>query len=121
MPPRGRVSLVRSRGLEPPRLAALTPRASASTNSATTAFSRPARLAKGAGGNKRAADPLAGALENRDGLHVGGEKELVDGRHATQAIAAVDEDPGIAREGRGIAGDGGHDRHLGSRELLGLG
>jgi len=29
--------LVRSRGLEPPRLAALTPQASASTNSATTA------------------------------------------------------------------------------------
>ena len=30
-------TLVRSRGLEPPRLAALTPQASASTNSATTA------------------------------------------------------------------------------------
>ena len=31
------IGLVRSRGLEPPRLAALTPQASASTNSATTA------------------------------------------------------------------------------------
>jgi hypothetical protein len=34
------VALVRSRGLEPPRLAALTPQASASTNSATTARGR---------------------------------------------------------------------------------
>jgi hypothetical protein len=34
-------ALVRSRGLEPPRLAALTPQASASTNSATTARPRP--------------------------------------------------------------------------------
>ena len=34
------MALVRSRGLEPPRLAALTPQASASTNSATTARGR---------------------------------------------------------------------------------
>ena len=48
------MALVRSRGLEPPRLAALTPQASASTNSATTARGRAtrARLANRKGVNK---------------------------------------------------------------------
>ena len=52
--------LVRSRGLEPPRLAALTPQASASTNSATTACS--ARSCSKPGRAKQAAAPFSAQL-----------------------------------------------------------
>src|SRR6202162_4716934 len=51
-------SLVRSRGLEPPRVSPLAPQASASTNSATTAYGLDASAnRRGAGCNKSAVPP----------------------------------------------------------------
>jgi uncharacterized protein (DUF2235 family) len=47
----------------------------------------------------------------RHDLHVGGITELIDRRHLAEAIAAVDQDFGVARECRGVARhrhDGGH-------------
>ena len=47
-------------------------------------------------------------------------KELIDRRHARETITAVDEDAGVAREGRGIAGDRDHRGHGRCRQLARL-
>ena len=46
--------------------------------------------------------------------------ELIDRRHALEPVAAIDQDPRVARECRGIARHRDHDRHLARRELLRL-
>ena len=38
--------------------------------------------------------------------------ELIHRRHGRQLVTAIDQDFGIAREGRGIAGHRDHQRHL---------
>ena len=50
-------------------------------------------------------------LEPRHDLHMRRIAELVDRRDARQPVAAVDQDAGVAREGRGIARHRDHDRH----------
>ena len=49
-----------------------------------------------------------------------GMAELVDRRDAIDAIAAVDEDAQVAREGRRIAGDGDDPPNPGLRQRSGL-
>ncbi len=46
--------------------------------------------------------------------------ELVDHLDAVEAIAAIDEDARVAREGRGIAGNADQHRRLGGGECLRL-
>src|SRR5438046_1144356 len=53
-------------------------------------------------------------------LDMRGVAELVDRRDAFDPVAAVDQYPCIAREGRDVAGDGDHGRYLACRQLRGL-
>ena len=72
--------LVRSRGLEPPRLAALTPQASASTNSATTACIGERSVANRDGAHKQHPKPDRRSVEI--GRHSGSEPTTRGGRWA---------------------------------------
>src|SRR5262245_65214884 len=59
-------------------------------------------------------------FEMGDQFYVRRIEELIDGCHLLETIAAGNEDAGVARESRGIAGDGDHRRHRGTRELARL-
>jgi hypothetical protein len=92
------VALVRSRGLEPPRLAALTPQASASTNSATTARGRGiGRTSSKLEGRKQAA-PERGCRTAAEG---GGPKlaltGLPRGMRGDGATARIAREPHLAQ------------------------
>jgi hypothetical protein len=71
------LGMVRSKGLEPSRLAALPPQGSASTNSATTARHGRLLLANSGAGNKRG---CSGGAGRRRGGHFGGWCEAGAGR-----------------------------------------
>ena len=49
-----------------------------------------------------------------------GPGELVDRLNPVQPVSAVDQDAGVARESRGVAGDRDRPGHPGDREHLGL-
>src|SRR5580704_2303064 len=67
--------------------------------------------------------PSPSPLEPRHDLGMGGVAELVDRRDVREAIAAVDEDASVAREGRSVAGHGNDIGHgaLGEFARLRLG
>src|SRR5215469_18902425 len=95
--------MVRSRGLEPPRVAPLAPQASASTNSATTA------CGGGAGGPRRARRPTtAQHVTNRMCTDKGGPPSSHLGR-ARQHLLDFHGDPIAAH----------HHGALGHREIVG--
>jgi hypothetical protein len=58
------------------------------------------------------------AAEDADDLEMRAVPELVHRRHPLEAVAAGDEDRGVAHEGAGIAGDADDDRDLCCGELL---
>ena len=51
---------------------------------------------------------VLGLLKARHQLDMRGIEELIDRRYAHQAVATLDEDVGIAREGRSITRDCDH-------------
>src|SRR5512132_141044 len=59
-------------------------------------------------------------FEIRDHFYVCRKQELIHRYHLHETVAAVDENAGVSREGRGIAGDGDHRRHGGCRKLARL-
>jgi hypothetical protein len=68
----------------------------------------------------RGNDVAKSLLEMRDQFHVPGEKELIDRGHLREAITALEEDAGVAREASRIAGDGSHFRNAGCCKLARL-
>jgi len=58
------------------------------------------------------------AAEDADDFEMRAVPELVHRRDALEAVAAGDEDAGVAHEGAGIAGDADDDRDLCCGELL---
>src|ERR1051326_1209474 len=66
--------------------------------------------------DEKSGAPWSVPAKSCDDFHVGGVAELIDWRDADETVSADDQQPGVARKRRGIAGDRDHQRHLRVRE-----
>ena len=73
--------------------------------------------------DEKSGAPWSVPAKSCDDFHVGGVAELIDWRDADETVSADDQQPGVARKRRGIAGDRDHDGDLrfSKRTRLGLG
>ena len=54
---------------------------------------------------------LLANAKDADQLHMGGIAELIDGRDTGQLVAAINQNAGVAREGRRVTGHRNNARH----------